>query len=148
MRNLRSCQSRQESHAVFRQVQARHRELRDVRPVPKNSLRPGVLVWAHVPYEGEAFGKLRPAMVVRRVDRHTVVVHPITSKLFGGSARRSVPIVEWAAAGLERASLVCRREVALPLVDLTSIIGELLPLDRETALRALAPPAAPERRAA
>ena len=113
-------------------------DLRRVRPVPRTGLVPGTVVWARIPYsERPADSKARPAIVLA-VRGRDVDLLPITSSS-KESVRRSdlyVALEAWAAAGLNRPCLVCRKPVTVDIIDVTTLAGELAEPDRTRVLEA------------
>lgn len=104
-------------------MRATVRRLTAVRPVAKNGLRPGVVVWAHVPFAG-GNGTLRPAVVTTRHGR-TVVVQPITARPYRLTQPGYRPLLRWEEAGLVRRSAVRLLAVPIALADVVSIVGAL-----------------------
>ena len=102
-------------------------ELRRARPVARTRLSRGTVVWARIPFTEDPGGsKLRPAVVVS-IEGRTVTVLPITSSL-KDSVQRSphyVALRDWADAGLTRPCLVTRRLVAVDVIDVATVAGEL-----------------------
>ena len=102
-------------------------ELRRARPVARTRLSRGTVVWARIPFTEDPDGsKLRPAVVVS-IEGRTVTVLPITSSL-KDSVQRSphyVALRDWADAGLTRPCLVTRRLVAVDVIDVATVAGEL-----------------------
>jgi hypothetical protein len=102
-------------------------ELRRVRPVARNRLVRGAVIWARVPYVDEPDdSKMRPAVVVG-VDGRTVHVLPITSSQKDSVRQSSLYILlrDWAQAGLTRPCLVTRRLVDIDVIDVATVAGEL-----------------------
>lgn len=108
-------------------------ELRRARPVARTRLSRGTVVWARIPFVDDPDGsKLRPAVVVS-IDGRTVTVLPITSSL-KDSVQRSphyVALRDWAEAGLTRPCLVTRRLVAVDVIDVATVVGELTRNDED-----------------
>lgn len=108
-------------------------ELRRARPVARTRLSRGTVVWARIPYVDDPDGsKLRPA-VVASIDGRTVTVLPITSSL-KDSVRQSahyVTLRDWEEAGLTRPCLVTRRLVAVDVIDVATVAGELTSADED-----------------
>ena len=61
-------------------------KLATVQPVPRNQLRPGTVVWAHIPFAESDEEKTRPA-IVRSISGRSVTVHPVTTS----ATRRRYP---------------------------------------------------------
>jgi hypothetical protein len=108
-------------------------ELRRVRPVARTRLSRGTVVWARIPFlDDPDASKLRPA-VVASIDGRTVTVLPITSSL-KDSVQRSphyIALRDWADAGLTRPCLVTRRLVAVDVIDVATVAGELTREDED-----------------
>ena len=108
-------------------------ELRRARPVARTRLSRGTVVWARIPFVDDPDGsKLRPA-VVASIDGRAVSVLPITSSQ-KESVRQSAHYVllrDWAEAGLTRPCLVTRRLVAIDMIDVATVAGELTNDDEE-----------------
>lgn len=106
-------------------------ELRGVRPVPRNRLSRGTVVWARVPYPDDpGDSKMRPAVVVG-LEGRTVTLLPVTSST-KDSVRQSAMYVllrDWAEAGLTRPCLVAKREIAVDVIDVATVAGELSEVD-------------------
>lgn len=102
-------------------------ELRRAHPVARTRLSRGTVVWARIPFLDDPDGsKVRPA-VVASIDGRTVAVLPITSSL-KDSVQRSphyVALRDWADAGLTRPCLVTRRLIAVDVIDVATVAGEL-----------------------
>ncbi len=102
-----------------------------VKPVPRNRLVPGVVVWAHVPFDDEPGEKTRPAVVVS-ASAHDVVVHPVTTTPKRHHyPDRYVEIIDLTDAGVIRPCAVATRTVEVPRIDLINITGELSTADAE-----------------
>lgn len=103
-----------------------------VEPVAKGRLRPGAVVWAHVPFRELDEEKTRPA-VVHSIRGHIVTVLAGSSSLnrrrFAGLY---VELADLAAAGLRRPTGV-RRSVlfTVDLSDVISLVGHLASIDME-----------------
>jgi hypothetical protein len=108
-------------------------ELRRARPIARTRLARGTVVWARIPFiDDPGASKLRPA-VVAAIDGRTVTVLPITSSL-KDSVQRSphyVALREWADAGLTRPCLVTLRRVAVDVIDVATVAGDLTRDDEE-----------------
>lgn len=112
----------------------RIRALNNPRPVPMKALRPGVVVWAEVPFDDGSASKGRPAVVVDMHER-TVEVLPITSS--PGRRRRPaqhLELIGWAEAGLTRPSAVRRLPSRVALLSVSEILGKLTNRDAEAVL--------------
>lgn len=109
-------------------------DLSVVRPIAKTRLRPGVVVWAHVPFEDADGEKARPA-VVRSVAGRDVTVLPGSSALsryrFPG---RYVELTDLDAAGLARPTGIRRRAVTVDIVEIIDVVGALGRLDAAAVL--------------
>ncbi|MGN9804039.1 type II toxin-antitoxin system PemK/MazF family toxin [Micromonospora sp. L32] len=108
-----------------------------VRLVARTRLRPGVVVWARVPYRERDEYKIRPAVVFECRGRRDVVILPCTSspsryRYIG----RLVELKHFGAAGLGRASAVRREAISIDLVDVLDVIGELSDFDADRVLAA------------
>ena len=88
-------------------------------------LRPGAVVWAHVPYEESAQYKTRPAVVITHAGR-TATLLPLSST----ASRFRYPdrfteITDTFSAGLLRRCAVRHRPVTLGVIDIVSVAGQL-----------------------
>lgn len=105
------------------------------RPVPMKALRPGVVVWAEIPFvDDESQSKGRPAVVIDLRDG-VVEVLPITSS--PARLRRPsghVELAEWEEAGLTRPSAVRRHAMRVARPNVSEILGELTQIDAEVVL--------------
>ena len=98
-------------------------------------LRPGAVVFAHVPFdENDQAYKSRPALVVALRGDDLVEVRPIT-----GSRNYQVnatPITDWAAAGLKKPSVVRAKSITLDRrLELTGYLGQLSERDLAAVFR-------------
>ena len=141
MRPDRRRRERLRAHAELRMLRARARRLAGARPVAKNGLHLGVVVWAHVPFQ-DGDGKLRPAVVTARRG-HTVVVRPVTSQPRRLAQAGYGPLERWAEAGLVRRSAVRQMDVPIALADIVCIVGELHPDDVAVAFTSWPSPPPP-----
>jgi len=109
-----------------------------VEVVAMNRLRPGVVVWAHVPYVDGEGEKTRPAIVVSTRGRDVQIL-PVTTKPSYGPARTEyVAIGDCVAAGLDRSSSVRFRPITVDRLEVVMVVGELAPTDRHAVLGQLA----------
>lgn len=119
----------------LRRINERIRMWNNPRPVPMKALRPGVVVWAEIPFvDDESQSKGRPAVVVD-LRAGVVEVLPITSS--PARLRRPgghVELAGWEEAGLTRPSAVRRHAVRVARPNVTEILGELTQIDAEVAL--------------
>lgn len=108
-----------------------------VRLVARTRLRPGVVVWARVPYRERDEYKIRPAVIFGCRGRGDVVILPCTSSPSRTRrSRRLVELKDFEAAGLRRASAVSRDAISIDLVDVLDVIGDLSDFDSERVLGA------------
>jgi len=111
--------------------------LTTVKPIPRNRLNPGVIVWGHIPFNDGTGEKSRPSVVVE-ASAHEVVLMPCTT-----SAKRLehptkyVEVEDLNTAGMVKPSAVALRLVTIPRIDLISITGELSDADTERLIDAL-----------
>ena len=130
---MRTTDRRRIDHDLDRELRrslAIERTLTSVRPVARRNLEPGVVVWAHVPFEDIDCWKLRPAVVISAHQR-VVRLHPITGAISRLAHDGYLEIGDLAEAGLERACAInLRREVELDHIDIVSIAGRLSHTDR------------------
>ena len=99
-----------------------------VRRVPRAKLRVGTVVWGRIPYAKGEGHKMAPA-VVARVEGRTVWVHRITTSNRRHDLRHH-EVQDLETAGLVRASGIDRRPIAVEVLDLDNITGELGADDR------------------
>ena len=102
-------------------------ELRRARPVARTRLSRGTVVWARIPFVDDPDGsKLRPA-VVSSIEGRTVTVLPVTSSQKDSVRQSSLYVLlrDWADAGLTRPCLVTRRFVAIDMIDVATVAGQL-----------------------
>jgi hypothetical protein len=129
-------QHSRDPHAELRRLNARIRSWNNPRPIPINALRPGVVVWAEIPFaDDDAQSKGRPSVVIDVRDG-VVEVLPITSS----SARLRRPTVDveltgWEQAGLSRPSAARRTVVRVARCKVSEILGELTLDDAQIVLR-------------
>jgi hypothetical protein len=92
---------------------------------------PGVVVWAHVPFEDGSGEKTRPAVVVS-ASAHDVVVRPVTTTASRHRhSRHYVEIIDLTDAGVLHPCAVANRTIEVPRIDLINITGELSTADAE-----------------
>lgn len=119
-------------------VDARLPNFSIVRVIPRTRLRPGVVVWAHVPFAECDEYKTRPAVVLH-CDGRDVTLLPCTSA--ASRHRRPDRYIELKhpdAAGLNRATAVGLKPFIVDVLDLLDVIGELSAADRQRAFTASA----------
>jgi len=105
-----------------------------VRPVARNQLRPGTVIWAHIPYAEIDEEKTRPA-IVQSVCGHSVTVHPATTSV----ARRRYPnryveLIDLTGTGLRRATGVQVRPLTIDTMEIVNIAGHLSDADHDRLL--------------
>ncbi len=116
------------------------RPLTTVARVPKSSLSPGNVVWAHVPYDEGDREKTRPA-VVASVEGRTISLLPITSASRRTAfAKRYAEIFDFAHAGLTRPCAVALKIKEVDLIDIVAVAGRLSDIDRRRILEPDTPP--------
>lgn len=113
---------------------------KDTKPIARNQLTPGTVVYAHVPFEsGEPHAyKTRPC-VVASTDQHVVRLLPISSADGRLNTRHRRDLADWMMAGLSRPSSVLTRYVVLDRAEIVDVIGHLSAADLETMDHWLAP---------
>lgn len=109
-------------------------QLSTVRPVARGQLRPGTVVWAHIPYAEIDAEKTRPA-VIQSVKGRDVTLFPASS----ASSRHRFPAAyvelrDLHIAGLPRPTGVRRRQVTVDLIEIVDIAGTLGDRDRHQLL--------------
>jgi mRNA interferase MazF len=118
-----------------------------LRIVARNRLRPGTVVWVHVPFVDAEGDKIRPAVVLSCHGRDVVLL-PCTT-----SARRHqrpgyVEIKHWQAAGLPRPTSVRCASLTVDYLEIVNVAGDLADEDAAAVLpqgarpRPLLPPPA------
>ena len=99
--------------------------LTQVKPVALGALNPGVVVYAHVPFDQGDGEKSRPAVVVGRRGRD-ILLKSITSS---GRAQNYPglydPIRDLEPAGLDRLSWARKSPVTVDRIEIIEIIGHL-----------------------
>lgn len=109
--------------------------MKNLRPVPWTSLRPGAVVDAWVPYDDGPGYKRRPAVVVEAT-KSGVILFPITTKVHRVAWRPGYVLALAREAGLrERRSAVLWRTVVVDRVEVLSLRGRLAGADHEEFLR-------------
>lgn len=99
------------------------------------TLEPGVVVFAHVPFEDDPSRyKTRPVVVIAQ-EGDIVYTHPLTSKNL--TARGAVALPNWQSAGLTRPCAAQPRVVALDRLEIGVRIGRLHPSDQHLVNLAL-----------
>lgn len=104
-----------------------------IEPVPRRSLVPGAVVWAHIPFTAESQWKTRPAVVVA-VEGREVTLLPITGSPAGRRRLDAVELRHWESAGLTRPCAVLQRRVTLDRMDIVDLAGHLHPDDAVLAI--------------
>jgi hypothetical protein len=101
------------------------RSLRTVQRMPRTRLEPGVIAWAHIPFEDNDSWKLRPVVIIEARGR-SVRIRPITGALSRLRHDRYLEIDDLRSARLDRPCAVSlRREIDLDVIDLVSLRGTL-----------------------
>jgi hypothetical protein len=109
------------------------------RIVPRSSIVPGMVVWAHVPFEHTDSYKTRPAVVVGRQGRDVVLL-PCTTSPRRHQRRGYIEIRHWQAAGLTRPTGVRRACLTLDYLEIVGVVGSLAYEDAAAVLPASARP--------
>ena len=104
-----------------------------VRPVAKTKLQPGVVVWAHVPFEELDADKTRPAVVKAVVGRNVTLLPGTTAASRYRYPGRYYELTDLAAAGLSRETGICLEERTVDLIEIVQIIGMLADADAVAA---------------
>ncbi len=103
--------------------------LLQARPIPRNALHAGVVVYAPIPFDDGTGSKTRPSVVLSST-QHDVTVLPLTTSKRDLAHLGWISLVDWAAANL---SQPCRAK-PLPVVierrELIAVIGALSDRDR------------------
>jgi hypothetical protein len=113
---------------------ARLPNLSAVRPVAKTQLRPGVVVWAHIPFVEVDTEKTRPAIVKATVGRQVTLLPATSAASRHRFPSQYVELRELRPAGLSRPTGVQRREVTIDLIEIVDIVGTLSDDDLSTLL--------------
>ena len=91
-------------------------------PVPRNRLRPGLVIWARVPFEERDEYKIRPAIACE-VRGRAVTVLPCTSS--GSRALRgAIEVEDLRRAGLSKATGVRTGAVTIDIMDVIGVAGQ------------------------
>ena len=125
-------------HKDMRVRQVRTPRLTVVKPVPKNRLTPGAVVWAHVPFEDGKGEKTRPAVVVSASSREVVVLPTTTSAKRHRFPASYVELCDLESAGISRPSGVSSRTVTLDRIELVDIVGYLSDEDFDRVMTTVA----------
>ncbi|WP_406059383.1 type II toxin-antitoxin system PemK/MazF family toxin [Micromonospora sp. NBC_00860] len=107
-----------------------------VRLVARNRLRPGVIVWARVPFEDDVQYKIRPAVVLDCRGRTVVILACTSSPARHRRMDRPVELWDVEAARLRRPTAVRRMALSIDHVDVLDVIGELSGTDWDRVLGA------------
>jgi hypothetical protein len=98
-------------------------------PIARNRLRPGLVVWAHIPFVDRAGWKTRPTIVVS-VNREKVCVLPAYSTPSRWRfASRYVELRDLDQCRLPRRTGVRLRPIMIDAIEIVSVAGELNPDD-------------------
>lgn len=111
--------------------------LNTVKPVPRNQLVAGAVVWAHLPFRDGTGEKVRPAVVVSAATHEVVLLSTTTSPNRLRYPGRYVEVTDLEAAGIRHASGVALRLTTVPRIDLVDIVGGLSPGDAERVFTSL-----------
>jgi hypothetical protein len=111
--------------------------LAKVCPIARGRLVPGIVVCAHVPFAEGGAWKTRPA-IVKALDGWQVTVLPA----YSSASRLRFPhlyveLRDLYVAGLSRPTGVRRQEVAIDVIEIIDVVGQLSDVD----MRAVLPPA-------
>jgi len=98
-----------------------------VQRIPRTQLKPGTVVWAHVPYADGTGEKSRPAVVLSRQGRDIELLPATTSNRRHRFPGRYVEIRDLESAGLNRATGVSLQPVVADVIEIISITGSLPP---------------------
>ena len=110
-----------------------------LRIVPRNRLRPGTVVWVHIPFEDVEGDKIRPAVVLCCHGRDVVLL-PCTTSVRRRQRPGYVEIKHWQAAGLARPTGVRRASLTVDYLEIVNIAGNLADEDAAALLPASARP--------
>lgn len=108
-----------------------------VEVVAMNRLRPGVVVWGHIPFADGDGEKTRPAVVIT-TSGSDVELLPVTTK--PGWYRTNghhIEIRNGIAAGLDRNSSVRLRPVVVDRLEVLNVVGQLTTSDLAAVLARL-----------
>jgi hypothetical protein len=113
----------------LRQALATDRALHTVSPIALRRLRPGVVVWAHIPFQEVDGWKLRPAVVVR-AEARTVLLRPVTGAASRFGRHDHVELEDLDTAGLAHPCAVrLGRDVEVDRTDVVTLAGRLSLID-------------------
>jgi hypothetical protein len=118
-----------------------------LRIVARNRLRPGTVVWVHVPFEDAEDDKIRPAVVLSCRGRDVVLL-PCTTSVRRHQRPGYVEIKHWQAAGRPRPTGVRRASLTVDYLEIVNIAGDLADEDAASVMppgarpRPLLPPPA------
>jgi hypothetical protein len=104
-----------------------------LRIVARNRLRPGTVVWVHVPFEDAEGDKIRPAVVLGCRGRDVVLL-PCTTSVTRHQRPGYVEIKHWQAAGLPRPTGVRRASLTVDYLEIVNIAGDLADEDAAAVL--------------
>jgi len=110
-----------------------------LRIVACNRLRPGTVVWAHIPFEDAKNDKIRPAVVLSCRGRDVVLL-PCTTSVRRHQRPGYVEIKHWQAAGLPRPTGVRRATLTVDYLEIVNTAGDLADEDAAAILPADARP--------
>lgn len=110
--------------------------LATVRPIPRNQLQTGTVIWAHIPYAEIDDEKTRPA-IVHSVNGRSVTVHPATTSVTRRRyPNRYVELIDLTGTGLRRATGVQVRPMTIDAIEIINIAGHLSDTDHDRLLEA------------
>lgn len=102
-----------------------------VKPVPLSRLRPGTVVWAHIPFADGAGEKSRPAVVIATESRDITLLPGTTSTRRFDLRNSYLEVADLDTAGLTRPTGINRHPVTVDKIEIISICGELAGDDAE-----------------
>lgn len=101
------------------------RTMTRVEPIAINRCAPGTVLLAHVDYTDGTGGKTRPVVVVRRIDRHSLLVFRCTTQGRNARARRLFEITDLAGCGLSRRTWVDSAPIVIERRAIIKVEGRL-----------------------
>ncbi len=99
------------------------------RPIARNSLYEGVVVYAPIAFDDGVGSKTRPCVVLN-CTQHEVTVLPLTTSKRDLARAGWIPLVDWVAANLSRPCRAKSIPVVIERRELIVVIGELSDRDR------------------
>lgn len=111
--------------------------LRDLKPIARNRVTPGLVVYADIVFAEGTGSKARPSVVLC-IDGDAVTLVPLT----GSPRPHRIPVEFWAEAGLNKCSFFEPRTVTVDRrTAITGVVGSLEVADFERLAVGLMPPA-------